>query len=74
MENVIRGNSAPGEGEEFLTSLAVDRNISVSTQNQAKSALLFFYKAVLSKRARKPAGRGPLNRSHCRGRISFDPL
>lgn len=33
--------------EAFLTHLAVDRNVSASTQNQAKSALLYLYKEVL---------------------------
>ncbi|MBX6421543.1 MAG: integron integrase [Nevskia sp.] len=31
----------------FLTHLATDRNVSASTQNQAKAALLFLYKRVL---------------------------
>lgn len=31
----------------FLTHLAVDREIAASTQNQARSALLFFYQEVL---------------------------
>lgn len=31
----------------FLTYLAVERNVSASTQNQAKSALLYLYKEVL---------------------------
>ena len=35
------------EVEVFLTYLAVQRNVSASTQNQAKSALLFLYKEVL---------------------------
>jgi integron integrase len=35
------------EIEGFLTSLAVDRNVSASTQTQALSALLFLYKEVL---------------------------
>lgn len=35
------------EIEDFLTHLAVTRNVSASTQNQAKSALLFLYKEVL---------------------------
>lgn len=35
------------ELESFLTSLAVDRNVSASTQTQALSALLFLYKDVL---------------------------
>jgi integron integrase len=37
----------------YLTHLAVDRNVSASTQNQALSALLFLYKEVLEQ---------PLNR------------
>ena len=36
-----------GDVEAFLTHLAVARNVSASTQNQAKSALLFLYKEVL---------------------------
>jgi integrase len=36
------------EVETFLTSLAVDRNVSASTQNQALSALLFLYRDVLN--------------------------
>lgn len=35
------------ELETFLTSLAVERNVSASTQTQALSALLFLYKEVL---------------------------
>lgn len=35
------------EIEAFLSNLAVERNVSASTQNQAKSALLFLYKEVL---------------------------
>ena len=31
----------------FLTCLAVERNVSASTQNQAKAASLFLYKEVL---------------------------
>lgn len=51
------------EVEQFLTHLAVDRNVAASTQNQALSALLFLYKEVLGvdlpwmndlKRAKKP--------------------
>ncbi len=33
--------------ESFLTSLAVDRGVSASTQNQALSAILFLYRQVL---------------------------
>src|SRR5690606_10520901 len=36
------------EVEAFLTSLAVDRNVSAATQSQALSALLFLYKEVLA--------------------------
>ena len=37
----------PAEVAAFLTHLAVDRSVAPSTQNQAKSALLFLYKVVL---------------------------
>lgn len=33
--------------ERFLNHLAVERNVAASTQNQAKSAVLFLYKEVL---------------------------
>ncbi len=41
-----------GEAEvgEFLTYLAVERNVAASTQNQALSAILFLYKVVLDRR------------------------
>lgn len=35
------------EVEAFLTNLAVEGNVAASTQNQARSALLFLYKNVL---------------------------
>ena len=35
--------------EQFLTYLAVNRNVAVSTQNQAMNALVFLYKQVLDK-------------------------
>ncbi len=37
----------PKEMEAFLTHLAVEGNVSASTQNQALSALLFLYREVL---------------------------
>lgn len=37
------------EIEAFLTHLAVDKNVSASTQNQAFSAILFLYRQVLEK-------------------------
>jgi len=35
------------EVQSFLSYLAVERNVAASTQNQAKSALLFLYRNVL---------------------------
>jgi site-specific recombinase XerD len=35
------------EIEEFLTHLAVERNVAASTQNQALQAILFLYREVL---------------------------
>jgi site-specific recombinase XerD len=35
---------------EFLTHLAVEKNVSASTQNQAFSALLFLYQQVLDRK------------------------
>lgn len=35
------------EIEAFLSNLAIERNVSASTQNQAKAALLFLYREVL---------------------------
>jgi len=52
------------EVEAFLSDLAVRRDVSASTQNQALAALLFLYKQVLKQelpwlgevvRAKKPA-------------------
>ena len=52
------------EIEQFLTYLAVERNVAASTQNQALAALLFLYQQVLRQpldypidavRAKKPA-------------------
>ena len=40
---------AEAEINAFLTHLAVDRHVSASTQNQALSAVLFLYRAVLKK-------------------------
>jgi site-specific recombinase XerD len=56
------------EVEDFLTHLAVDKNVAASTQNQALSALLFLYQDVLGKdlersldvvRANRPCFRCP---------------
>lgn len=52
------------EAEQFLSHLAVDRNVAAPTQNQALSAILFLYKEVLEQdigwlenveRAKRPA-------------------
>src|SRR6266545_6871446 len=37
----------PGDVTRFLSSLAVERRVSASTQNQALSALVFLYRDVL---------------------------
>ena len=37
------------EVEQFLSHLAVERNVAAATQNQALSAILFLYKEVLEK-------------------------
>ena len=42
----------PEHVEAFLSHLAVQRNVAASTQNQAKSALLFLYKEVESAKRR----------------------
>jgi len=63
----VRHPPEMGEAEvtQFLSSLAVDGNVAGSTQNQALSALLFLYRAVLGQplpwldalvHARKPKG------------------
>lgn len=41
---------------EFLTYLATKRKVSASTQNQAASAILFLYRAVLRRRIDEPDG------------------
>ena len=38
------------EVNEFLTHLAVKRNVAASTQNQALSAVLFLYREILERR------------------------
>src|SRR3989338_5157135 len=67
------------EVTKFLTSLAVDGQVAVSTQNQALSALLFLYKNVLEVdlpwldgvvRARRP-GRLPLALARPAGRAGL---
>ncbi|MGH8772785.1 MAG: phage integrase N-terminal SAM-like domain-containing protein [Pyrinomonadaceae bacterium] len=40
---------AAPEVAAFLTDLAVSHKVSASTQNQAKSAILFLYREVLEK-------------------------
>src|SRR5438128_439210 len=42
-------NLGGAEVSAFLTSLAVERRVAASTQNQAMSALIFLYKIVLRK-------------------------
>jgi integron integrase len=47
---------SPSDVKEFLTSLAVKRKLSSTTQNQAFNALLFFYRHVLKKEFGKMDG------------------
>ena len=42
------GDMRTEEIEAFLTHLAVDKNVSASTQNQAFNAVLFLYRNVLN--------------------------
>jgi integrase-like protein len=39
----------PAEVTAFLSSLATERKVSASTQNQALAALLFLYRVVLER-------------------------
>ena len=48
--NGIRLEMAEPEIGQFLSSLATDRHVSASTQNQAFNALLFLYTEVLSRK------------------------
>ena len=59
-----RFRTRESSGTTHLTSLAVTRNVAASTQTQALSALLFFYREMLGQdlpwltevtRAKKPA-------------------
>lgn len=50
--------------EQFLTHLAVDREVSASTQNQARSALLFLYRDVLRRDPGEIAGVVAARRRH----------
>lgn len=43
------GEMGAEEIKQFLTHLAVERNVSASTQNQALCALLYFYRKVLKR-------------------------
>lgn len=43
------------EVQAFITHLAVERNVSASTQNQALSAILFLYRHVLSRELALPS-------------------
>jgi len=52
--DTLQDLEAVGEREvtEFLTEMAVDRNVAASTQNQAFNALLFLFKRVLKRELR----------------------
>src|SRR5438105_14460818 len=49
---------AEPEVNAFLTHLAVERNVSASTQNQALAALLFLYEHVLGRPLARIGGVG----------------
>ena len=44
-------NMGNAEVEQFLTHLAVERNMAASTQNQALNAIVFLYHEVLGQEA-----------------------
>ena len=46
----------PSDVKEFLTSLAVEKKVSASSQNQAFNALLFFFRHVLNREFGKIEG------------------
>ena len=48
------GEMGAAEIETFITHLAVERQVAVSTQNQALSAILFLYRNVLKKELEIP--------------------
>jgi integron integrase len=70
----------PAEVTAFLTHLATERNVAASTQNQAKSALLFLYREVLQLElpwldeviAAKPARRLPVVMTQTEARPLLD--
>lgn len=53
---------AEPEINQFLTDLAVNKKVSASTQNQALSAILFFYQHVLQKQILIRDGKGQKDR------------
>ena len=60
---LFHGEKNPGvmgarEINEFLTHLAVERQVSASTQSQALAAILFLYRDVLGEEVPWPLGAG----------------
>lgn len=47
LRNLPASLSSEQKLERFLTGLAIEQNVSASTQNQAFNAILYFYKSVL---------------------------
>jgi hypothetical protein len=47
LRKMPEGSSSESKLERFLTKLALQRDVSASTQNQALNAILFFYREVL---------------------------
>jgi hypothetical protein len=67
LASATRGSWGPPRWRQFLTHLAVAGRVAASTQNQAKSALLFLYREVLGcelpwldnvERPRRPSAAG----------------
>jgi len=59
------GSFGEGEIKTFLTDLAVEGNVTVGTQKQAKCALLFLYQTVLGRELGFLMWGGPRSRSVC---------
>ena len=56
LKDKLPENLTPDDVKEFLTFLAVKKKVSVSSQNQAFNALLFFFRHVLKKEFGKIEG------------------
>lgn len=62
------------EIEEFLTHLAVEKNVAPSTQNQALSAIIYLYEKVLGIELDEIQALRPKRRKHIPTVLSFDEV